>query len=111
MITSSTACDVQWNTWTCIFGFPVQGIFNPDATGYSVNYSCVSDNKKVLVTGDDFSSINIYKYPCTVSNAKSKSFKGHSSHVPKLRFSKDDLYLYSVGGNDKSLFIWETDFG
>jgi len=111
VITASIACEVQWNTWTCVFGFPVQGIFNPDATGYSVNYSCISDNNKVLVTGDDFSSVNLFKSPCTVNNAKSKAFKGHSSHVPKVRFSKDDIYLYSVGGNDKSLFIWETDFG
>ena len=111
VITASNANEIDWNTWTCIFGFPVQGIWNPDATGYSVNYSCMSFNKKVVVTGDDYGFVKIFKSPCTVNNANSNIFKGHSSHIPKVRFSKDDLFLYSVGGNDKSLFVWETDFG
>jgi len=40
-----------------------------------------------------------------------KEFGGHSSHIPKIRFSPDDCFLYSVGGGDKMVIVWETTFG
>lgn len=111
LIAASAAADIEWNTWTCLFGFPVQGIWPPESTNYVVNYTCMSNNKKVLATADDFSLVKLFKYPCVVEKAKYKAFSGHSSHVCKIRFSMNDLFLISVGGNDKSVFIWETDFG
>ena len=111
LIAASASADIEWNTWTCLFGFPVQGIWPPESTNYVVNYTCMSKNKKVLATADDFSLVKLFKYPCVVEKAKYKAFSGHSSHVCKIRFSKNDLFLISVGGNDKSVFIWETDFG
>lgn len=111
LINASASCDIDWNTWTCLFGFPVQGIWPPASTGYVVNYTCMSNNKKILATGDDFSLVKLFKYPCTVEKASYREFKGHSSHIPKIRFSSNDKYLFSTGGNDKSVFVWETDFG
>lgn len=111
LIAASAASSLEWNTFTCLFGFPVQGIWPPESTNYVVNYTCMSNNKKVLATGDDFSLVKLFKYPCVVEKAKYKAYSGHSSHVCKIRFSKNDLFLISVGGNDKSVFIWETDFG
>lgn len=29
----------------------------------------------------------------------------------RVRFTCDDNYLISVGGNDKSIIVWKTDFG
>ena len=100
-----------WNTWTCLFGYPVQGIWPPDSTGYIVNYTCLSQNKKVVATGDDFSLVKLFKSPCLVEHASYKAYGGHSSHVPKVRFTPNDRFLISVGGNDKSVLVWETDFG
>ena len=53
----------------------------------------------------------MFKCPCVVEQAQYKAYGGHSSHIPKVRFTPDDVYLISVGGNDKSVFVWETDFG
>jgi len=33
---------------------------------------------------------------------------GHSSHVTRVRFSKDDNWLVSTGGNDKTVLLWKT---
>ena len=110
----SSSCvyeDEMWYTWTCLFGFPVQGIWEPATTNYSVNYTCRSGSYKVLATGDDFSKVKLFKCPCVVEHAEYKAYGGHSSHIPKIRFTPNDKYLISVGGNDKSVFIWETDFG
>ena len=111
LVSASASLGIEWNTWTCIFGFNVQGIWPPASTGYVMNYTCLSNNKKVLATGDDFSTVKLYKNPCTVTHARYKEYRGHSSHVPKIRFSKNDTYLLSVGGNDKCVMVWETDFG
>lgn len=111
LVNASAAVDIEWNTWTCLFGFPVQGIWPPESTGYIVNYTCKSSNGKILATGDDFSLVKLFKYPCVIEKAKYQAFKGHSSHVPKIRFSCNDQFLFSTGGNDKCVFVWETDFG
>jgi microtubule-associated protein-like 6 len=103
--------DDMWHTWTCLFGFPVQGIWPPATTGYYVNYTCMSHNHKVIATGDDDSKVKLFRSPSVVEHSEFKSYAGHSSHVPKVRFTPNDKFLISVGGNDKSVFIWETDFG
>jgi len=51
------------------------------------------------------------KYPVVVDKQKRKEYIGHSSHVTRVRFTFDDSFLVSTGGNDKSLIIWRTDFG
>jgi WD40 repeat protein/Ca2+-binding EF-hand superfamily protein len=111
LVSSSAAVDIDWYTWTCLFGFPVQGIWPPACTGYVVNYTCKSHSGKILATADDFSLVKLFKYPCVIEKAKYREFRGHSSHVCKLRFSVNDLYLISTGGNDKCVIIWETDWG
>ena len=45
--------DVDWYTWTCKIGFPVQGIY-PGVDGTDVNTVDRSKNKQLLATGDDF---------------------------------------------------------
>jgi microtubule-associated protein-like 6 len=32
----------------------------------------------------------------------------HSSHVTKVKFTGDDKQVISTGGNDKTIFVWET---
>lgn len=32
----------------------------------------------------------------------------HSSHVTKVKFTGDDSQVISTGGNDKTIFVWET---
>lgn len=45
-----------------------------------------------------------------VEGASFKDYNGHSSHICRVRFSANDKYVVSAGGNDKTLMIWETDF-
>ena len=113
-VIASSSCVYEpdlWHTWTCLFGFPVQGIWPPASTGYVVNYTCRSQNQKIIATGDDFSLVKLFKCPSVIEHAQYKAYGGHSSHIPKVRFTPNDQFLISVGGNDKSVFIWETDFG
>ncbi|KRX05725.1 WD40-repeat-containing domain [Pseudocohnilembus persalinus] len=113
---SASACrDINWNTWTCIYGWYTQGIF-PKIDGLEVK-SCVRNNDrhksepfyKVLGTGDIYGRVNLYKYPAVQNKQVFKSYLGHSSPITKMRFSYDDKYLITIGGQDKSILIWETD--
>ncbi|KAB0392183.1 hypothetical protein E2I00_008549 [Balaenoptera physalus] len=38
--------------------------------------------------------------------AKHKRYFGHSAHVTNIRFSHDDKYVVSTGGDDCSVFVW-----
>jgi len=100
--------DISWATQTCIFGWPVQGVFAPNMDGTDVNYCSRNASKTLLVTGDDFGQVNLFRYPCAKQGNKSKPFTGHSSHVTRTRFTADDLFVISAGGADKSIFQWKV---
>lgn len=53
--------------------------------------------------------VKLFKYPSVNEKSEFKAYKGHSSHVTRVRFSYDDNHLLSIGGNDKTLIIWTTD--
>lgn len=110
VVSASSAKDIDWHTWTCIFGFPVQGIW-PGIDYTDVNTVDRSKNGNVLASGDDFGCVKLFRYPCVQPKAEYKDYYGHSSHVTKVKFSANDEYLFTTGGNDKTVFVWETDFG
>lgn len=91
--------DVEWATWTCKLGFPVQGVFQ--GVDYTdVNSCCRSNSNKYLATGNDDSNIRLFRYPVVVEKQVHKEYKGHSSHITKVRFTYSDNYLVSTGGMD-----------
>ena len=108
-ITASATKGTEWATMTCLFGWPVQGIW-PGLDYTDVNTTCRSRNGLVLATGDDFGVVKLFKYPCVKEKAGSTDHYGHSSHVTGVKFTADDTLVVSTGGNDKTVFVWDTDF-
>lgn len=109
-VTASSAKDIEWYTWTCVLGFPVIGIF-PGVDFTDVNTVCRSHNQQILATGEDTQKVKLFRYPCYQEGAKAKEYFGHSSHLTEVKFSPGDDYLVTVGGNDKTVIVWKTDFG
>lgn len=105
---ASSFKDTLYQTWTCRFGFPVQGIW-PGVDYSDVNTVHRSNNGQLLATGDDFGKVKLFKYPCVVEKAQCNEFYGHSSHVTKVRFTANDRFVISTGGNDMTVMVWETD--
>lgn len=100
--------DEMWATWTLPLGWPVQGIWPPGADGSDINAVCRSnqphpDGYHLVASADDFSKVKVFRYP-SVDESKAVEGRGHSSHVTQVKFSKDDAYLFSLGGNDTSVF-------
>ena len=100
--------DVEWATFTCTLGWPVQGIWPPEADGLDVNSVDRSRDGHWLVSGDDFRRVKLFKYPCVKEKSKFKEYKGHSEHVPCVRFSSEDRWVLSVGGLDKAILQFEV---
>jgi WD40 repeat protein len=61
-----------------------------------------------MVTGDDFGQIKLFKWPCWKDRAQFNAYIGHSSHVTEVKFTKGDKRVVSVGGQDKTLIVWEV---
>jgi len=99
--------DTSWHTWSCVFGWSVQGIWEEN-TGGEQNVLSVarSNNGHVVATGDDNNMINLFRYPA-LKGVSCKAFGGHMSPVVSLIFSNDDTKLFSSGGTDCSVFQWK----
>ena len=89
---------------TARFSWHTQGIWpHLYADGSDINAVDRSNSKKYLVTGDDFSKINLFRYPACHQKQIYNSYKGHSSHVTNIKFTYDDKYVISTGGLEKSI--------
>ncbi len=109
---ASALRDEKWATWSCVLGWPVQGVFKPEWDGSDVNMVDRSNHEidgeyKLLAASDDFGKISIYRYPCVNKGAKGKILKGHSSHVTNVKFNHQDTYIYSTGGEDQCVMQWK----
>ncbi|OXB63038.1 hypothetical protein ASZ78_014805, partial [Callipepla squamata] len=91
---------ITWATWTSILGDEVIGIWPRNADKADVNCACVTHAGLNIVTGDDFGLVKLFDFPCTEKFAKHKRYFGHSAHVTNIRFSHDDKYVISTGGDD-----------
>lgn len=98
---------ITWATWTSILGDEVIGIWPRNADKADVNCACVSHAGLNIATGDDFGLVKLFDFPSTEKFAKHKRYFGHSAHVTNIRFSYDDKYVISTGGDDCSVFVWK----
>lgn len=109
-VSANASRDFEWSSLTCVYSWFTQGIF-PEKEGLYVNAVCRSVSKQAMITGDEFGKINLYKFPAITKQQVHKEYLGHSAHITRARFAPDDTVAITVGGNDKCIFLWETDFG
>ncbi|MEQ2224863.1 Echinoderm microtubule-associated protein-like 1, partial [Ilyodon furcidens] len=106
VVSVETTRDIEWFTHTCTLGFQVFGLWPEGSDGTDINAACRSNDKSLLVTGDDFGKVHLFSYPCSQFRAPSHIYRGHSSHVTNVSFLYDDSYLVSTGGKDMSVLQW-----
>jgi len=108
---TSNVRDVKWVTFTCMFGWPVQGIWPALADGTDINSVDRNNSNTLLVTGDDNRRVKLFRYPSIKEKSAFKEYKGHSEHIMQVRFSYDGQYVASIGGLDKTICQWEVKKG
>ncbi|KAJ4939978.1 hypothetical protein JOQ06_029410, partial [Pogonophryne albipinna] len=97
---------IDWSTWTCVLGSSVEGIWPLINEVTEVTAACLSNDTKVLATGDDLGYVKLFRYPVKGKYAKFKRYVAHSTHVTNVRWTHDDSLLVTVGGSDTCLMIW-----
>lgn len=65
-------------------------------------------NQNLLVVGDDFNVVKLFRYPCVLPKSAAKEYRGHSAEVQGVRFDSDGDWVYSVGGVDKAVMQFEV---
>ncbi|GMI01529.1 hypothetical protein TrVE_jg12112 [Triparma verrucosa] len=95
-----------WESWSCILGFPVMGIWPDYSDGTDVNSVHVDEGRKYVVTADDFGGVKCFNFPCVVEDAEYVRVKGHSSHVSGVRFLEGCERVVSTGSNDRACLVW-----
>ena len=99
--------DIAWATFTCVYGWPVKGIW-PDNSDYSSINTCMalSDIRDVVV-GNDSCKILLYKYPVVENKSLHQTYIGHAHQVTNIRFTCSKRYVISLGGLDRSILLWK----
>uniref|UniRef100_A0A6Q2ZEV6 EMAP like 6 n=1 Tax=Esox lucius TaxID=8010 RepID=A0A6Q2ZEV6_ESOLU len=106
LLTKEETKVIHWMTWTGILGTEVNGIWPKYANVTDINSVDANYSSAVLVTGDDFGLVKLFRFPCLKKAAKFKKYIGHSPHVTNVRWSHDLQWVLSTGGADHALFQW-----
>mmetsp|Transcript_20183 Transcript_20183/g.18324 ORF Transcript_20183/g.18324 Transcript_20183/m.18324 type:complete len:1166 (+) Transcript_20183:2-3499(+) len=110
---SSQLRDIVWSDWTCIYGWPVQGIwptYENIEKGLDLDPNCVhrSLDGTLLAVGYSKGGIKLYKYPCTSKDAQSIHIENaHISEIAKIKFTCNNHYMITIGKIDRSIIIWK----
>jgi len=122
--------DVSWVTQSCMFGWPVSGVWptlplpalhtlftrrahKPD-TAYLpcdafTEVACVARNaggSDVLAAGGTDGRLALYAYPAHAPGAGVRWYAGQAGSVSDLAFSADDAHLLAASSADGSVFQW-----
>uniref|UniRef100_A0A8C7RAR7 EMAP like 1 n=1 Tax=Oncorhynchus mykiss TaxID=8022 RepID=A0A8C7RAR7_ONCMY len=108
VVSVETTRDIPWATSNCTLGFQVFGLWSDGSDGTDINAVSRSNDKRLLVTGDDFGKVQLFSFPCSQFRAPSHVYGGHSSHVTNVKFLFDDSCLVSTGGKDMSVMQWRV---
>ena len=100
--------DEPWASFTSPLGFPVMGIWEKGAVDNQVNGVSRSHAGDLVATVDDESVVKLFNYPCVVDGAPFHAYRGHCSHAMCVRFSPDDRFVVSAGGDDRAVFSFRV---
>jgi len=96
---------VQWHGDPLVAGWDVQGMYQRGWDGTDLNATCLTSDRKLVASGDDFGTVRLHNYPAIETDAH-YAYGGHAEFVVGVDFLVDDSYLITVGGADMSIFQW-----
>ena len=66
----NTIKDVAWESFSCVLGWPVQGIWEKGMQGDDINTVDRNPEKSCLASGDDFFNVKLHVYPSVKEGVK-----------------------------------------
>ena len=100
--------DMNWHSWTSIYGWPVQGIWPTDTKESSdpVRGVMRSNRGEVLLVADDYARVRLLRWP-SLPGDKVREYHGHAMHCKDAKFSANDGTVVSIGGPDCTIIQWK----
>lgn len=59
--------DMGWDSWSCVLGHTVSGVWPPKCDVTDVNAAAVTSDRRSVATADDFGMVKLFNYPASVS--------------------------------------------
>ncbi|KAF1326534.1 Microtubule-associated protein, partial [Globisporangium splendens] len=115
----ATLKDVEWLSWTCPYGWRVQGAWSSvQSTNYEVSAidrtASSQENARIstqlLVVGDNFGSLRLCRYPCVATNSLSQVCQGASSAISAMRFSAGNSVVVACAKEERCIFQWRIEY-
>jgi WD40 repeat protein len=95
--------DEKWATFSTVFGWPVQGIFEGNIDYTHVNRVERSPDDRFFAVGNDYGLVALFNNP-NGEGAKAKSYRAHSEHVTNVKWT--NTHVFSAGGYDQCIMQW-----
>lgn len=94
----------MWASKTVKFSWHVDGIYPRGTDGTHINKVNGNESGSLLVSGDDWCNVRVFRDPCRPGNAP-RTYRGHSEFVTNCMFHGNRIF--SVGGYDQTLMQWK----
>ena len=108
--------NADWFPNKCPLNWAAKGIWPEDAQILDVNaceirghFGSGSSNgfdQDYIVTADEFGNVKLFNAPITQWCAPAMVHRGHSAHVTNVCFNSDGTQVFSIGGEDRCVFVW-----
>ena len=126
---SSEALITAWHTGSTagggalLYSHETEGAHgdDPAAGGADLRVTAIarshSEAEPMLAVGDDFQTLRLLPFPCSMPAALSSTAGGglatgaigHASGLSAVRFSHNDRYVITAGGEDLCVLVWRLD--
>jgi WD40 repeat protein len=103
----------NWASTNCIYGWAQQGLWKPDMQGTEIvrvdrSNTMFFKEYKVLAAVNESMELELYRYPCVHLLSQSVKERGHSSFITNVKWSHDDEFIYTIGGEDQTIIVWRV---
>jgi len=111
------AAELNWASTTCKWSWDTMGVWAHEGRKIhdtsDINRVDACPSRGIVAAATDYGVVNVFRYPAPYSDnpkfiMNSHSLTGHSSHIPNVRFSSDGKYMFTVGGEDKTIIQWRV---
>lgn len=103
--------DIKWESYTCKYGWHVQGIWAlMKNIGQASEPTCADRScNDLLAIGTSKGEVRLYQYPVTSNKSPFRSESLHTHDVKNCCFNSNGTFLITVGKHSKSIAVWKIE--